>query len=255
MLNTKLSHLIGSLGVIFLMLISLLSPSHENISAATNSTSFDLTSTKAEKIARVTGIPLPGETLPDPNKTAENWNLNATDLGVVWDATTDPDDPKVMIAFGDSYDAGWGGSGGGGEREGWRANLLAISNDKDLSDGLSFSSMITEEGRDDYAKEILFSEKNTGGSGDFTVIPNAGVTVGDRHFIHYFQLRKWENWTINHAGIAYSDDEGENWTYSDVKWDTDSNFGFAAFEKHDGFVYMLGAHTGRGYNPHLARVP
>lgn len=254
-MNIRKLSCIRAFSLSLVIVISLLSPSlGMKVEAATSSDTFQLTATKAEMVARVTGESLPGEVLPDPNQTAKNWNLNATDLGVVWDATTDPDYPKVMIAFGDSYDSGWVGNGGGGDWDGWRSNLLAISEDTDLSDGLSFSTMITEEGRDDYAKEILYSDKDTSGFGDFTVIPNAGVTVGDRHYIHYFQLKTWDQWTINHAGIAYSDDEGQNWEYSDVKWDTESNFGFASFVKHEGYVYMLGARTGRGYSPHLARV-
>ncbi|MFC5464654.1 DUF4185 domain-containing protein [Lederbergia graminis] len=246
--------------VIALMIISLAIPPFPSPSIAVTQQqdlpeSFELTATKAKTIARVTGPTLEGETIPNPNQTHERWGLRATDLGVIWDATTDPNDKKVMIAFGDSWDDGWGGSGGGGTYEGWRANVLAISHDTDLSDGLAFSSMITEEGRDDYAKEILFSEKDISGTGDGTVIPNAGVTVGDRHYIHYFQLRNWNNWTINHAGIAYSDDEGQTWTYSDVKWETDSNFGFASFIKEDGYVYMIGSRTDRKYAAHIARVP
>ncbi|MFC5464653.1 DUF4185 domain-containing protein [Lederbergia graminis] len=265
-MNSKKRRSIGSMIVLIIMIVSLAIPPFPSPSFAVTqqdlpeSTTqqelpekFELTATKAETIARVTGPTLEGETIPNPNQTHERWGLRATDLGVIWDATTDPEDKKVMIAFGDSYDDGWGGFGGGGG--GWRSNLLALSHDTDLSDGLAFSSMITEEGRDDYAKEILFSEKNTSGNGDFTVIPNAGVTVGDRHYIHYFQLRTWDGWTINHAGIAYSDDEGQNWTYSDVQWDGDSNFGFASFIKEDGYVYMVGARTGRNHAAHLARVP
>src|SRR5690606_15101766 len=79
--------------------------------------SFQLTATKAKKIARVTGPTLEGESLPNPNQTHENYALRATDLGIIWDATTSSDKKKVMMAFGDSYDDGWGGFGGGGERE------------------------------------------------------------------------------------------------------------------------------------------
>ncbi|WP_188454905.1 DUF4185 domain-containing protein [Virgibacillus oceani] len=225
--------------------------------AETKQESFELIATKAKKVARVTGATLEGEDIPNPNQTHTNYGLTATDLGIVWDATTDPDDKKVMIAFGDSYDDGWGGSGGGGDPEGWRGNLLAISKDTDLSDGLSFSSMITKEDDPNYAKEIIHSEHDTSGDGDFTAIPTAGITVGDRHFIHYMQIKNWGangRWNTNFSEIAYSDDEGQNWTKSDVKWDADSKFAQAAYVKKDGYVYMFGTPAGRFDNAYLARV-
>lgn len=219
--------------------------------------SFQLTATKAKKIARVTGPTLEGESLPNPNQTHENYALRATDLGIIWDATTSSDKKKVMMAFGDSYDDGWGGFGGGGEREGWRGNLLAISEDTDLSDGLTFSSMITREDNDKFAKEIIHSEHDTSGNGDFTAIPTAGITVGERHFIHYMQIRNWGaagRWNINFSEIAYSDDEGQNWTKSGVKWGAKSKFGQAAYVKENGYVYMFGTPSGRMDNAYLARV-
>jgi hypothetical protein len=238
-----------------LMLVAVGVPSHAD--ADEENEQFELTASNATKVARVTGNTLEGETIPNPNQTPDNYGLTATDLGVIWDATTDPNEKKVMIAFGDSYDDGWGGFGGGGVREGWRSNLLAISEDTDLSDGLTFSSMITEEDNDKYAKEIIYSAKDTSGDGDFTAIPTAGVTVGDRHFIHYMQIKNWGangRWNTNFSEIAYSDDEGQTWTKSGVKWGAKSKFSQAAFIKDGEYVYMFGTPSGRFDKAYLARV-
>ncbi|TLS49524.1 DUF4185 domain-containing protein [Paenibacillus antri] len=219
---------------------------------------FRLTASKAVKVARVTGRTLEGETAPNPNQTADNYGLTATDLGIVWDATTDPADKKVMIAFGDSYDDGWGGFGGGGAREGWRSNLLALSRDADLSDGLTFSSMIADPARPNYAKEIIHSAKDTSGASDFTAIPTAGVTVGSRHYIHYMQIKNWGangRWNTNFSEIAYSDDEGETWTKSGTTWAAGSKFAQAAYAKEGGYAYMFGTPAGRFDSAYLARVP
>ncbi|WP_211231465.1 DUF4185 domain-containing protein [Paenibacillus harenae] len=218
---------------------------------------FELTSTKAVKVARVTGATLEGETVPNPNLTHTNYALTATDLGIVWDATTDPEDKKVMVAFGDSYDDGWGGFGGGGNAAGWRSNLLAISKDTDLSDGMTFSSMIMDENKPGYAKEIISSAHNTSGSGDFTAIPTSGVTVASRHYIHYMQIKNWGangRWNTNFSEIAYSDDEGQNWTKSGVQWGAASKFAQAAYIKEDGYVYMFGTPAGRFDSAYLARA-
>ncbi|MBD2867395.1 DUF4185 domain-containing protein [Paenibacillus arenilitoris] len=225
--------------------------------AATEPAAFELTATKAAKVARVTGPTLEGETVPNPNRTHVNYALRATDLGIVWDATTDPNDKKVMVAFGDSYDDGWGGFGGGGDPAGWRSNLLAISKDADLSDGMAFSSMIMDENKPGYSKEVIGSEHDTSGSGDFTAIPTAGVTVGSRHYIHYMQIKNWGangRWNTNFSEIAYSDDEGQNWTKSGVQWGAKSKFAQAAYLKEDGYVYMFGTPAGRFDNAYLARA-
>lgn len=252
----KLGKNIAYLIPIIVIVASLILPPFMN-TVAEEGELFELIATKAKKVARVTGPTLEGETIPNPNQTHENWALRATDLGIIWDATTNPENQKVMIAFGDSYDDGWGGFGGGGDPAGWRGNLLAISHDQDLSDGLSFSSMITEENQSNYAKEIIYSEHNTSGSGDFTAIPTAGVTVGEKHFIHYMQIRNWGaagRWNTNFSEIAYSDDDGQTWTKSGVKWDVKSKFAQAAYIKKDGFVYMFGTPAGRFDSAYLARV-
>ncbi|MBB6735658.1 DUF4185 domain-containing protein [Cohnella zeiphila] len=241
-----------------LLAISVLAISAVPVSAeagATDGSAFELIGTKATKVARVTGATPAGENLPNPNETASRYALGGTDLGIVWDATTDPDKPKVMAAFGDSFD-GWGGNGGGGT--GWRGNVLALSEDQDLSDGLSFDKMITDPATPGYAKEIIHSDHNTSGSGDYTAIPTAGITVGSRHYIHYMQIRSWGaagRWNINFSEFAYSDDDGQTWTKSGVKWGPDSKFGQAALLKDGGYVYMYGTPAGRFDGVYLARVP
>lgn len=217
----------------------------------------DIVVNNIETVARVTGPTLPDEDIPNPNQTDKNYSVRATDLGIIWDATTNEDDPKVMLVFGDTYDNGWFGFGGGGSASGWRSNVLAISKDQDLSDGLEFDFMITDPSDSTYAKEIIESKKETHGYGDFTTIPTAGITVGNIHYIHYMQIKKWGeagHWDTNFSEIAYSEDEGENWIKSGVSWDAESNFAQAAFVKEDGYVYIYGTPSGRFGNLYIARV-
>lgn len=247
-----------SLAALFSLLLPVMYiPSYAAESTQVPEGAFDLTATKAVKVARATGATREGETVPNPNQTHTKYGLAATDLGIMWDASTQPNERKIMIAFGDSFDNGWGGSGGGGSPEGWRSNLLALSSDQDLSDGLSFSSMIMDEAKPGYAKEIIKSAHDTSGSGDFTAIPTAGITIGKRHYIHYMQIRNWGSngrWSTNFSEIAYSDDEGQNWTKSGIKWDAGSKFAQAAYVKKDGYVYMFGTPAGRFDSAYLARV-
>lgn len=230
-------------------------PSFAESTQQSGATPFELIASKAVKISRVTGATQAGETLPNPNQTDAKWALGGTDLGIMWDATTDPNERKIMVAFGDSFD-GWGGNGGGGT--GWRSNLLAISQDANLSDGLTFSTMITDPSKPNYAKQIIDSAHDTSGNGDFTAIPTAGISVGTRSYIHYMQIKNWGangRWNTNFSEIAYSDDEGRNWTKSGVNWGSTSKFAQAAFVKDGGYVYMFGTPAGRFDNAYVARVP
>jgi|GEM_PF-111301 len=241
--------------LVMLMILSLAVPSLAVTPPVGDSSTYELVASQAVKISRVTGATPAGETIPNPTQTHTNYAVGGTDLGIVWDATTDPNNKKVMIAFGDTFD-GWGGNGGGGS--GWRGNVLALSEDEDLSDGLSFTTMIANPSSPNYAKEIIHSAHITNGTGDFTAIPTAGVSVGNRHFIHYMQIKNWGaagRWNINFAEIAYSDDEGQNWTKSGVKWGAASKFGQAAFIEDGGYVYMFGTPAGRFDSAYLARVP
>ncbi|MDQ0059487.1 DUF4185 domain-containing protein [Paenibacillus harenae] len=240
-----------------LMLMIAMPSFADGLPAPKDTAAFELTASKATKIARVTGASQEGEAVPNPNQTHTNYALTATDLGIMWDATTDNGSKKVMVAFGDSYDDGWGGFGGGGSGAGWRSNLLAVSEDAELSDGLSFSSMIMDKNKAGYSKEIIGSAHDTSGSGDFTAIPTAGITVGTRHYIHYMQIKNWGangRWNTNFSEIAYSDDEGQNWTKSGVKWSGTSKFAQAAYVKDGGYVYMFGTPAGRFDSAYLARA-
>ncbi|AKJ00188.1 uncharacterized protein DUF4185 [Archangium gephyra] len=212
-----------------------------------------VTPTSVTRISRVTGATPAGESLPNPNQTHTNYEVMGTDLGIMWDKGGG----EIFVLFGDTFGNGWCGNGGCGG--GWRSNVLARSSDKTLADGLSFSTMIQDYSR--HAKELLPSKKIN--FDEITVIPTAGVTVGARHYIHYMSVNNWGEagrWSTNYAGIAYSDDNGQNWIkHASARWQNTStwtnNFQMAAFVRNGGFVYMYATPNGRFGNVHLARVP
>ncbi|MCY1074133.1 DUF4185 domain-containing protein [Archangium lansingense] len=209
--------------------------------------------TNVTKVSRVTGATPAGESLPNPNQTHTNYEVMGTDLGIMWDKGGG----EIFILFGDTFGNGWCGNGGCGG--GWRSNVLARSSDRTLTDGLSFSTMIQDSSR--HAKELLYSKKIN--FDEITVIPTAGVTVGSRHYIHYMSVNNWGDpgkWYTNYAGIAYSDDNGQNWIkHPSARWQNTStwtnNFQVGAFVKNGGFVYMYATPNGRFGNVYLARVP
>lgn len=188
----------------------------------------------------------------DINQTRDRFAVYGTDLGVMWRDSRG----RVAIAFGDTYGAGWTGPAAGPDTADWRLNALAHSTDTNLSDGLRVDSMVTD--RPGHAKQLLgrFFPR----SEEETVIPTAAVSVGSRDYIHYMSIRTWAPWTTNYAGLAYSDDGGENWRKALTPlWVNGTGgagrFQQGAFVRHDGFVYLFGTPNGREGNAHLARVP
>jgi len=199
-------------------------------------------------LAKITG---PGSI----NQTDTKYQVMGTDLGIMWDSGQG----QVMMVFGDTYGRGWGGDGGGPDTADWRCNILALSSDRNPDDGLNFDTMIQDmPGR---AKQFLDCKQIN--HNEKTVIPTAGVTVGSRHYIHYMSVNHWGppgRWYTNYSGMAYSDDEGENWIKDpNVRWINDATwsnrFQMAAFVKDGGYVYMFGTPNGRFGNAYLVRVP
>ena len=72
-----------------------------------------------------------------------NYDVGGTDLGIVWDKGGG----EYFIAFGDTNDTAGNWN---------RSNVLAISSDTNLEDGLAFSTMI--QSKPGHAKEILPSK-------------------------------------------------------------------------------------------------
>lgn len=199
-------------------------------------------------ISKVTG--------PDSvNQTDSRYKVGGTDLGIIWDAGQS----QTMIVFGDTFADVRTAPGGGPGSTDWRSNILALSTDRNLEDGLQLDSMI--EDVPGHAMEILPAKKIN--LDEITVIPTAGITVGERHYIHYMSVNNWGapgSWYTNYSGIAYSDDRGQTWTKDpDIRWINTptwtSNFQMAAFAKSDDFVYMVTTPNGRFGAAYLARVP
>lgn len=199
--------------------------------------------TLAEEVAKLTGY-------DSINQTDTLYQVMGTDLGAMWDNGSG----QILMAFGDTF--GEGQVGGGQFGGDWRSNVLARSSDRNLADGMSFDNMVVD--RPGHAKELLSSKKID--NDEITVIPNSGVSVGNRQYLHYFSQHHWGPWNTNYGGIAYSDDNGENWVKSDVRWENSAPvwgryFQLGSLVRHEGFVYLFGTGSGRFYDIRLARVP
>ncbi|MFI6480519.1 DUF4185 domain-containing protein [Nonomuraea sp. NPDC050663] len=203
--------------------------------------------------ARSPAVVVSKMTGPDSvSSTAARWKVKATDLGIMWDNGAG----EILAAFGDTFGDTWAPPGANGDD--WRSQVLLRSRDRTLSDGMSFDSAATDA--PGHAKELIPSRKIDGD--EITVIPTAGVSVGSRQYLAYMSVRHWGppgQWDTNHAGIAYSDDNGQNWTTAGTpRWDNPAgadHFQMAAMVRRDGFVYLYGTPNGRNGAAYLARVP
>ncbi len=202
------------------------------------------------RIARVTGKPIGTETFPNPNNTARTWNVGGTDLGIVWEI----EPQQYGIFFGDTFGQDFvpNAANPGPNGSSWRSNVLAFSTDNELEDGLTFSSMATDNYGD--AREIIYGGKDQSGNGNLTSIPSAAIRANGADYVHYFNIKNWTGWITNYSGLYKSIDNGQTWAVCDnVKFSSGSNFGMAGYFRKEGYVYMIGTRAGRDYPACLAR--
>lgn len=205
---------------------------------------------KTERIARVSGKPMAGESFPSPNNTVSDWHVGGTDLGIIWEMNPG----RYGIFFGDTYGFDFvpntnnpGPNGGN-----WRSNVLAFSDDLNVDDGLYLSDMVKDN--NGHAKEIIQGGKNQSGNGDWTSIPSAAIRANGIDYVHFFNMKNWTGWITNYSGLSKSVDNGQTWTpCENVRFAPHSNFAQAGYFKKEGYVYMIGTKPGRRSAAHLCR--
>lgn len=152
---------------------------------------------------------------------------------------------ELYMVFGDTY-----GPDGGD----WRSNTIARMSDPNPDNGFSIAAMI--ESATGAAKEIIQSAKIPGF--EWTVIPTNGLSLGERMVLHYMSVRMWgadDKWYVRRSGLAYSDDDGQNWTRSETAmWPAGTGFEQVAYVEKDNMIYVFGIPQGRFGGVRLGRV-
>ncbi|NUS93034.1 MAG: DUF4185 domain-containing protein [Nocardia sp.] len=190
-----------------------------------------------------------------PNRTDMRWQVDGTDLGLMWE--TKPG--EVAVVFGDTFGKGWSAGGVGGPDDDWRSNVMGYSTDRDLADGLSLDTM--DQDSRCHAAELLGSRKIK--NWETTTIPTSGFALGGRQYLSFMSVNAWSRvpgmWRTNYGGIAYSDDNGSTWVKDQhARWENLFGLGrfqVAAMVPHGDYVYMFGTPNGRIGVIGLARVP
>lgn len=206
-------------------------------------TVLSIEAVNCKRIARVIGKST--ENIPSPNDTPKRFYMASTDFGNMWDTG----EGSVFCIFGDNFNS-YGGD--------WLSNAVAVSTDRDLTDGLYYDSMLWDKAANK-RMEIIHRE-----AGDVTCIPTGGFSVPNgsrpRQYVNYMSIKEWkvggdnDSWSTNFSELVYSDDMGQSWTKSGVRWAGDSKFAQIAYVVNDGMVYMWGTPSGRHSNVYVARV-
>ncbi|MGB3483751.1 MAG: DUF4185 domain-containing protein [Mycobacterium sp.] len=201
----------------------------------------------------------------------QRFGISGTDLGIVWDNGSSTN-PQVLIAFGDTF-----GNCSVQDQE-WRKNTLFRSSDRNLADGMRipnpkygdiYAGSPVTQNRPDFARQVIASLGLA--ATEVTVIPTAGISVGNRQYVNFMSVSQWGNpgqWSTNFSAVAVSDDNGENWAVPRTgirpSWFNTvpgvpfvwgyQNFQMAAYLRSGGYVYNYGTGAGRGGMPFLSRV-
>lgn len=209
---------------------------------------------EVERVAALTGPEAPSDmATPD---------VCGTDIGTMAEMNG-----RIYIAFGDTF--GFSGSrcppGPGGPN--WRSNVLAITTDRDPSDGITIDRWITgPDGRASAVTEGAHRAAFTGERGEQTRIPTAMLAVGGRLYLHYMSVHgfapKGGEWVCNYSRFIYSDDEGRTWREADQDFgERGGAFNMLALTRASGggnergrYVYALGTPCGRFGGVRVARV-
>ena len=179
--------------------------------------------------------------LTGPGTSAEQFGVGGTDLGI---PVRQPNG-KIAYIFGDTFEQNTVGG------PGWRSPVLLRSEPGNLAKGISFTSAAGGT----YAKQILsYSHSSAEYS---TWLPSDAITIGSRMYLHYMVNQGLGN--VRWSQIAYSDDNGENWTLSGARWEGNENWNLRqlwTWERgDDGYVYTLSTSFTRNDPIILHRVP
>lgn len=213
-----------------------------------------------------------------PNDTYSRFGVWGTDVGTAWDngIADDPSTPinehQVLMAFGDTFS-------GPNMTGNWLNNILFRSSDANLADGISIPAGQWFNGNmfggtplssPTTARQIILPAKLPAGlPSGVTLIPTSGISVptpgtqfGATQYLSFMSVKQWGapgQWTTNYSAMAYSTDNGENWTIAPQSvrqnWGGNANFQQAALVRPgDGYVYSYGTPNGRGGAAYISRV-
>lgn len=232
-----------------------------------------VTTAPAQSNIVAAAVVTPYPTLPSVNKgwvtgkVPNNFGIGGTDLGIMWDGGIRLGERFVHVAFGDTFaNANMTGD--------WRSNVLLISTDNNLTNGLQ----LVQTG---YAGRFIGPFKGRLGlfGSEVTQIPTSGIQIDGKQFVNFMSVKSWDTpgrWTTNYSAISVYDQSQDKWvlapsTIRSAGWFRSStryvagsqNFQQAAYVLQpeaqvgeDGvrYLYAFGTPSGRAGSAYVSRV-
>lgn len=176
------------------------------------------------------------------------FGVNGTDLGIPFSIG----DGAVGFLFGDTFDIPLPPAPGVAAN--WRSPVLLTSTSKP-----SAGIVLTGSG-----SQIMDSAKS-GCGGEFTVIPNDGVTLKDgRQIVSYMSVKGWRGpcggeaeWQTNYAGLAVASAGGGHFVRAPIRFlNNDANldeFQMQTMQLDGDYVYVYGVRAGRQHGRMLLK--
>lgn len=163
--------------------------------------SYDRLVDNVENLGFATGKDSPGVTT--------EFDVGGTDLGF---PVYIPEINKTYYFFGDTFTSGQSGH--------WRSNVMGISEDDNLSDGLTLSSFVsTPSGYTTYA---INGHHDNSGVNEVTKIPTGVIDIDGVLYMYYFSMWNWDapgDNKMNYGGCIKSSDYGQTWErIYDLTW-------------------------------------
>jgi len=180
------------------------------------------------------------------------YGVGGTDLGIPFTL----ENGSTGYLFGDTFSSLMPGGAN------WRSPV-ALRSHEPIENGIEFDSAYKLAG-EGLAPEIIANQHNTSGNGEFTIIPNDGISFPEtgRQIISYMSVRNWDNgtWRTNNTGFAYSDNGNDfvklNWQWNN-NWAGTDILQMVSMQREGNWVYLLSTSNGRHLTDglYLRRVP
>jgi hypothetical protein len=207
---------------------------------------------------------VPGGLWPQTNNT--RWaNVYGTDLGIMWFNGVNG---KTQLAFGDTFS-------GPNMTGDWRSNVLLLSDDTNLTDGLSLINTGPAYQFIPAARNQVFFIGS-----EVTNIPTSALYANNNNYVSYMSVKSWDSpgrWTTNYSAISQYDPTTDTWVLqkdtirsaglfraSKMYTPGDQNFQQMAYVLQPEskvapgdtrYVYAFGTPSGRQGSAYLSRVP
>ena len=206
----------------------------------------------------------PGWNWTQTNNT--KWaNVYGTDLGIMW---FNGDNGLTQLAFGDTFS-------GRNMTGDWRSNVLLLSDDTQLYDGLSLINTGPAYQFIPAARNQVFFIGS-----EVTNIPTSAVYADATNYVSYMSVKSWDTpgrWTTNYSAVSEYDPATDKWvlqtsTVRSAGWFRsstryragDQNFQQMAYvlepeskvaPGETRYIYAFGTPAGRAGSAFLSRVP